>query len=98
MSGVDSEVHVLAANVRNLSEKLDEMRDENREWRNKQLDIYKSLSGNQVAMANLSRRVAETDENVRIISERVSSFESIKWKSFGFLSCIVIIFEVLLKF
>lgn len=97
MSGADVDVHVLAANVRNLGDKLDEMRDENREWRNKQLDIYKSLSGNQVAMANLSRRVAETDEGLREMSERVNSLEAMKWKSFGFLSGILIVVEVLLK-
>ena len=47
MLGEVAELNVLAANIRSLSKTVDEMRDENREWRNKQLEIYKSLASNQ---------------------------------------------------
>ncbi len=90
MSGVDLDVHALAANVRNLNDKLDEMRDENREWRNKQLEIYKALSSNQEAMANLSSRQRATEA-------KLVALEAWKWKSTGILTGAILVIQWLMK-
>lgn len=86
MLGEVAELNVLAANIRSLSKTVDEMRTENRDWRDRQLEIYKSLASNQSAMANLSRRVSAAEDEVR-------SLVAWKWKSVGILTGFILVIQ-----
>lgn len=86
MLGEVAELNVLAANIRSLSKTVDEMRDENRDWREKQLEIYKSLTNNQASIANLSRRVNDVENDVRALV-------AWKWKSVGILTGVIMVIQ-----
>lgn len=89
MPGSDLDMHALAANIRALEKSLNDMREENREWRNKQLEIYKALASNQTAMANLSRRVSDNER-------QVSELNAWRWKSVGVLTVAILVIQWLL--
>lgn len=86
MLGEVAELNVLAANIRSLSKTVEEMRDENRDWREKQLEIYKSLTNNQASIANLSRRVNDVENDVRALV-------AWKWKSVGILTGVIMVIQ-----
>lgn len=90
MAGTDIDAHALAADIKGLSRQLEEMREENRTWRDKQLEIFQQLSSNQTTLVNVSRRLADTER-------RVGTLEAWKWKLTGIMGAVIITCEYFLR-
>lgn len=90
MAGTDIDAHALAADIKGLARQVEEMRDENREWRNKQLEIFKTLSANQTMLVNMSRRLAD-------VEKRIGVLEAWKWKLTGILTAVLLACEYFFK-
>ena len=90
MAGTDIDAHALAADIKGLSRQLEEMREENRTWRDKQLEIFQQLSSNQTTLVNVSRRLADAERRVGIL-------EAWKWKLTGILGAGILACEYFLR-
>lgn len=90
MAGTDIDAHALAADIKGLARQVEEMRDENRAWRSKQLEIFQQLSSNRTTLDNVSRRLSDSDR-------RLAALEAWKWKMTGILGAVILVCEYFLR-
>lgn len=90
MAGTDIDAHALAADIKGLARQVEEMRGENRAWREKQLEIFQQLSSNQTTLVNVSRRLADAEKRVGVL-------EAWKWKLTGILGAAILVCEYFLR-
>lgn len=81
MSGTDIDPHALAANIRDLSRGIDNMRKENEEWRKQLLELLQGMASNK-------EKVEEQEERIIKLEEKVESLSAWRWKTIGTLSAV----------
>lgn len=96
MPGTDMDTHALAADIRNLSHKIDQMQEESRDWRDKQLKIYQSMADNQKAMAVNSQRIADLGTRLGIVERELDALAAWRWKSIGILTGVILVVQWIL--
>lgn len=79
MSGTDIDPHALAANIRDLSRGIDNMRKENEEWRKQLLELLQGMASNK-------EKVEEQEERIIKLEEKVESLSAWRLKTIGILS------------
>lgn len=86
MSGVDTDPHALAANIRDLKNSVESLRNEGRDRGDKLEKILTRLVENQTRTNELSRRVS-------IMETDISSLKAWKWRVTGALSVFVMVLQ-----
>lgn len=97
MPGSDLDAHALAADIKNLSKDLRDMRDENRAWREKQLAILNQLSENKETTRMLIRRCDVLERRVEKNERAITSLTAWKYWQTGIFAGIIGVVEFLLK-
>lgn len=86
MPGTDLDTHALAADIRNLSHKIDAMQQESRDWRDKQMKIFEAMADNKESLAKLTQRLSALSARQTEIERELSAVVAWKWKSVGVLT------------
>lgn len=68
MSGTDLDPHALAANIRSLSHDIQEMREENREWRERLLCLLQGVAHNEERNKDQEARLKKLEDEVDALS------------------------------
>lgn len=68
MSGTDLDPHALAANIRSLSHDIQEMREENREWRERLLCLLQGVAHNEERNKDQEKRLKKLEDEVKSLS------------------------------
>ncbi|MBR5621895.1 MAG: hypothetical protein IKW49_01770 [Opitutales bacterium] len=95
MPGTDLDAHALAADIKNLSKDLRDMRDENRAWREKQLAILNQLSENKETTRMLIRRCDVLERRLDKADRSITSLTAWKYWQTGILAGVIGVFEFL---
>lgn len=90
------DTHALAADIRNLSHKIDQMQDESREWRDKQLKIYESMVSNQKVMAVNAQRISDLGNRLGVVEREMDEMIAWRWKSIGILTGVILVTQWIL--
>ena len=79
MGGTDLDPHALAANIRSLSHDIQDMREENREWRERLLCLLQGVAHNEERNKNQEERLVK-------LEEEMSAMSAWRWKTIGIVS------------
>lgn len=95
--GNEPNLHVLAEKVENLHEDINDMREEDKQWRNELRQIFTELATNRTIIDSMSQRIKSMEIHDLKRDKQLEILNAWRWKSTGILGVIVILLEVWFK-